>query len=96
MKMMRSFSTLALIIGATAFAVVGCKTENAEKTETKQSAGGTTAVKSYTMDKCVVSGEPLGNQPYVFVSNGQEVKLCCKDCLADFNKDPNKYLAKIK
>jgi len=96
MKTMRSFATIALIIGATAFAVVGCKTESGEKAETKQSTGGTTTAKAYTMDKCVVSGEPLGNQPYVFVRNGQEVKLCCKDCLADFNKDPDKYIAKIK
>ena len=47
------------------------------------------------MTKCVVSGENLGNEPYTFTRNGQEVKLCCKDCLAEFNKDPQKYMAKI-
>jgi YHS domain-containing protein len=47
---------------------------------------------------CPVSGEKLGEmgKPYVFVYQGQEVKLCCKNCLKDFNKDPAKYLAKIK
>ena len=35
-------------------------------------------------------------KPYVFVYKNQEVKLCCKGCLKDFNKDPDKYLAKIR
>ena len=50
---------------------------------------------SYPLTKCVVSGEDLGDKPYVFIHNGQTVKLCCKDCLADFNKDPDKYMAKL-
>jgi YHS domain-containing protein len=48
---------------------------------------------------CPVSGEKLGGdmgKPYVFVYKGQEVKLCCPDCKADFDKDPAKYLKKIR
>jgi YHS domain-containing protein len=47
---------------------------------------------------CLVSGEKLGEmgKPYVFVHEGQEVKLCCKSCTKDFKKDPEKYIAKIK
>ena len=47
---------------------------------------------------CLVSDEKLGSmgKPYVFVHEGQEVKLCCKSCLKGFNKEPAKYLAKIK
>ena len=46
---------------------------------------------------CLISGEKLGTmgKPYVFVHEGQEVKLCCKKCLTDFNKEPAKYIAKI-
>jgi len=46
---------------------------------------------------CLVSGEKLGEmgKPYVFVYEGQEVKLCCKGCLKKFDKEPAKYLAKI-
>ena len=53
--------------------------------------------KPYPLDTCVVSGEKLDSmgKPYVFVKNGQEVKLCCDGCLKDFNKDPDKYLKKI-
>jgi hypothetical protein len=48
---------------------------------------------------CPVSGDKLDGdmgKPYVFVYKKQEVKLCCKSCLKDFNKDPDKYLAKIR
>jgi YHS domain-containing protein len=47
---------------------------------------------------CPVSGEKLGEMgnPYVFVYQGQEVKLCCSGCKKDFDKDPAKYLKKIQ
>lgn len=56
-----------------------------------------TKAKPYTLDACVVSGEKLGSMgdPYVFVHEGQEIKLCCKGCLKKFNADPAPYLKKI-
>ena len=54
--------------------------------------------KPYPLKTCVVSDEPLGGdhgEPYTFVHEGQEIKLCCKPCLKDFNKEPAKYLKKI-
>lgn len=47
---------------------------------------------------CPVSGEKLGEMapPYVFTYKGQEVKLCCSGCKKDFDKDPAKYVAKIR
>lgn len=47
---------------------------------------------------CPVSGEKLDEmgKPYVFVYQGQEVKLCCSGCKKDFDKDPAKYLKKIQ
>jgi len=47
---------------------------------------------------CPVSGEKLGEmgKPYVFVYQGQEVKLCCPDCKKDFDKNPDKYLKLIR
>ena len=53
--------------------------------------------KPYTLDKCVVSDEKLGEmgKPYVFVQDGREVKLCCESCKKDFKKDPAKYMKKI-
>ncbi len=50
-----------------------------------------------SLKTCVVSDEKLGEhgKPYVFTKDGQEIKLCCKSCLKDFNKDPEKYLKLI-
>jgi len=54
--------------------------------------------KPYPLDKCVVSDEKLGEhgKPYVFTHEKQEIKLCCKDCLKDFKKEPAKYMKKIE
>ncbi len=53
--------------------------------------------KPYTLKTCPVSGDKLGEMgaPYVFVYEGREIKLCCKNCLKDFNKTPKKYLKQI-
>ena len=55
--------------------------------------------KPYPLDTCLVSGEKLDTdakmKPYVFVHKGQEIKLCCKNCLKDFNKEPEKYIKKL-
>jgi hypothetical protein len=51
-----------------------------------------------SLTKCLVSGDKLGGdmgKPYVFTHEGQEVKLCCKSCLKDFNKEPAKYMKQI-
>jgi hypothetical protein len=55
-------------------------------------------VKAYPLDTCLVTGEKLGGMgdPYVFVHKGQEIKLCCKGCLKDFNKDKATYLKKLE
>jgi YHS domain-containing protein len=47
---------------------------------------------------CPVSGDKLGDmgKPYVFAYKGQEVKLCCPDCKADFDKNPDKYMKMIR
>jgi hypothetical protein len=56
------------------------------------------APKPYPLDKCIVTDEKLGDhgKPYVFVHEGQEIKMCCKDCLGDFKKDTAKYLKKLE
>jgi hypothetical protein len=51
------------------------------------------------MTTCPVSGEKLDGdmgKPFVFTYKDQEVKLCCKSCKKDFDKDPDKYMAKIR
>jgi hypothetical protein len=56
--------------------------------------------KPYPLKTCVVSDEEINDKgdmkPFAFVQDGREVKLCCKSCLKDFNKDKAKYMAKIE
>jgi len=53
--------------------------------------------KPYTLEKCLVSDEKLGEMgdPFKLVYKGQEFKLCCKSCKKDFDKDPDKYVKKL-
>ena len=57
-----------------------------------------TKLKPYTLDRCVVSDEKLGEmgKPFVYEYKGREIKFCCKSCLKDFNKNPDKYVKKIE
>ncbi len=59
---------------------------------------------AYPLETCVVSGEKLeaGDMgpmiDYVHKEDGKPdrlVRLCCKGCIKDFNKDPATYLKKI-
>ena len=56
--------------------------------------------KPYPLKTCVVSDEEINDKgdmkPYAFVQDGREVKLCCKSCLKDFNKEPAKFVKKIE
>ena len=57
------------------------------------------AAKPDLLKTCPVSGEKLDGdmgKPLVFTYNDQEVKLCCKSCKKDFDKSPDKYIAKIR
>ncbi len=56
------------------------------------------------LDVCPVSARALpenGGHAHVFDGGGdrqqagRELRFCCKGCLARFEKDPKKYLAKV-
>ena len=52
----------------------------------------------YPLTTCVISGDKIGEmgKPFVFVYEGQEVKLCCKDCKKKFDADPAAAMKKIQ
>ncbi len=56
------------------------------------------APKPYPLKVCVVSDEKLGEmgKPFVMEYKGQEIKLCCKSCKKDFDKDPAKFIKKME
>lgn len=53
---------------------------------------------AYPLTTCVISGEKLDSmgKPYVFTSEGTEVRLCCSHCKPDFEKNPAKYIKIIE
>jgi YHS domain-containing protein len=81
-----------------AFAAVSLPAAVADDTQVKAKEENKAVVKPYKLDVCVVSGEKLGEmgKPVSFVYNGQEIKLCCKNCRKGFDKDPAKYLKKLE
>lgn len=85
----------------TALAIVAAPALLADDSHKHEAGGGEVTkkeeVKPYTPTTCMVSGEKLGEmgKPVAFVYQGQEIKLCCKSCRKDFDKDPAKYLKKL-
>jgi hypothetical protein len=96
MKTIKSISA-ALLIGA--FLAAPFSALAADTPVEKEPAKKVAKVKSYTLKTCIVSGEALGGamgEPYVFTYKGQEIKMCCKDCRKDFDKNPAKYIKKLE
>jgi hypothetical protein len=85
---MKSLKTVAALVLAVSFAAGPLSVFGAEQ---KPKA------KPYPLKTCVVSDEKLGEMgdPYTFTYQGREVKLCCKSCLKDFNKNPAKFVKKM-
>jgi len=102
---MKSLLTLALL--ATSF-VVSAADKPAEKD--KAHDHGTPAVKPaeekktdvaakpYPLKTCIVSDNDLDSmgEQASFVYQGQTIKVCCKPCIAKFEKNPAKYLKKLE
>jgi YHS domain-containing protein len=90
MKKLKTLAAITLVVPSLASPLTGLADNTKSVTSTKP--------KPDLLTTCPVSGDKLGEmgKPYVFVYQGQEVKLCCPDCKKDFDKDPAKYLKKIR
>lgn len=51
--------------------------------------------KPYPLTTCIVTDEKLDEDAVSKVYNGQEIKVCCKKCFKEFDKDQAKYLKKL-
>lgn len=51
----------------------------------------------YPLDTCPVSGKKLGSmgEPVTQDYKGREIRFCCKECPAKFEKDPESFLKKV-
>lgn len=91
MKLTKQITSTVLAATFLAAPFVGFAADSADKKADK--------AKPYTLKNCPVSDEKLGGDmgdPYVFTYQGREIKLCCKDCKKDFDKNPKKYVKKIE
>ena len=95
MKLHHTLIAAAVLLGSVAMSTTGCK--SGACCDMKSKGAKSASVKPYPLKTCIVSGEKLGEmgEPVVFVHEGQEIKLCCKNCRKDFDKEPAKYLAKL-
>jgi YHS domain-containing protein len=61
------------------------------------SCASSTGIKPYTSDTCVITDNKLGSMgtPITKTYGNQEVKFCCRPCIAKFEKNPDKYLKKL-
>ncbi len=97
MKTSIKILALAVLAGATTFLFTGCASDGHDHSGHDRNGHiHSAAAKPYPLTKCIVTDEAFEHgKPYTFVHEGQEIKLCCKDCLADFKKEPSKYLSKL-
>ena len=88
-KALLTITALALLAGPPA--LVGAESTNNPGNSTKG------VVKPYPLKYCLVSGEKIGEMGKPVTTNymGQEIKFCCKGCVKDFQKDPDKFLKKL-
>jgi hypothetical protein len=54
--------------------------------------------KPYPLKTCIVSDNDLDSmgEQASFVHEGRVIKVCCKPCIAKFEKNPAKYLRKLE
>jgi len=52
-------------------------------------------LKDYPLDTCLIRGEELGTSPVSVLHGLQLVQLCCRNCAAQFAKDPAPALKKL-
>ena len=88
-----AFASAALLATGALASFVGCKSGH----DHSEHSHGSAAAKAYPLNTCIVTDEKLGGHgdAFVFVHDGQEIKLCCEDCRKDFDKEPAKYLKKL-
>ena len=96
-----SFALLStLCLGVLAAPLAAFADDAAKDTDAKKP-------KPYALKTCPVSGDKLGGDmgdPFVFVYKnkkikddvGREIKLCCKSCKKDFDKDSAKFIKQIE
>lgn len=82
-------ATITSAIIATTFALASCAAPG---------GAGSASVKRYTSDTCAITDNKLGSMgdPVTKIYGNQEVKFCCKPCVAKYEKNPEKFAKNIR
>ncbi len=51
--------------------------------------------KTYPTDRCLISDEPLGDEPVDMLYGTRLVRVCCKGCIKGVKKNPASFFAKL-
>ena len=91
-----SILSISSVADLSIFLLSSC--DKSESTSTSNESLPSTETSEYPLKVCVVSGEELGSmgKPVVIDHEGTEIRFCCKSCLPDFKKDPEKFVAMVK
>ena len=91
---------LAIICLATICVLAGCKKKEQPPSLPKTSMEAMThdvnqaQLASIVQKNCPITGQPI--DPNVFIEyKGKKVYFCCSACIADFNKNPEKFISKL-
>ncbi len=85
---------LFIALAITPWLTISCAQNSVPKTVGNPTAPG---VKPYPLDTCLVIDRKLSSTAvtYTRVHEGQEVKFCCAPCIKKFERNPEKFLAKL-
>ncbi len=85
---------MMMVLGFTAVTTAVTVTQAQMKTDMQPEAASPKG-DPYTLGVCPVSGDELGDEMVVKEYGGREVRFCCTDCIAAFEKKPDKFWKKI-
>lgn len=81
----------ASLVGA--MVLVGC--EKKEENSSKEAKSATETSALVAQKTCPVMGNAITKELYADY-RGQRVYFCCQGCVEPFNKEPEKYIKKLK
>jgi len=89
---------LSTVVVVIALGLAGCKKKESGAMPPKETMGemakSLTSAEGIEQKTCPVSGDKI--DPTVFVEyKGKKVYFCCASCKSIFDKDPEKYIAKL-
>ena len=90
-------AVLAVLVGVLAVAGCGNNTpantaQNTQSNSAQPAPATSSEFANPVLGMCPVMSEPVGDNPVVVEHAGKKYQLCCKDCVADFKADPEKYI----